>query len=97
MAWPCPGGADERHPSPAVPRRQPTGGPWPGRAVPLPARRPCHHARLTPQGWCKVRDTAPGHVANVRRRVIDALTPEQVTQLTAITDAILQNWTPTAR
>jgi DNA-binding MarR family transcriptional regulator len=52
------------------------------------------NVRLTPQGWCKVRDTAPGHVANVRRHVIDALTPEQVAQLTAITDAILQKLDP---
>lgn len=32
---------------------------------------------------------APGHVATVRRHVIDALTPEQVVQLRGIADAIL--------
>ena len=32
---------------------------------------------------------APGHVANVRQHVIDALTPEQVAQLRAIGEAIL--------
>jgi len=51
-------------------------------------------ARLTPEGFDKVRATAPGHVATVRHYVIDALTPEQVTALTFITDAILQRLDP---
>jgi hypothetical protein len=42
---------------------------------------------LTDAGWAKVRASAPGHVATVRDAVIDALTPEQVRQLTDITDA----------
>lgn len=50
--------------------------------------------RLTPAGWTKVRATAPGHVANVRRHVIDALTVEQIGQLTAISDAILHRLDP---
>ena len=54
-------------------------------------------ARLTPAGFDKVRATAPGHVATVRRYVIDALTPEQVTALTSITDAILQRARPRRR
>jgi hypothetical protein len=41
-----------------------------------------------------VVDTAPGHVANVRQHVIDALTPEQVRQLTDIADAILRRLDP---
>src|SRR5436305_5489255 len=61
---------------------------------PCPQDARATNARLTPQGWRKVRGTAPGHVANVRRHVIDALTPEQVAQLTAITDAILQKLDP---
>jgi DNA-binding MarR family transcriptional regulator len=61
---------------------------------PCPQDARATNARLTPQGWRKVRDTAPGHVANVRRHVLDALTPEQVAQLTAITDAILQKLDP---
>jgi hypothetical protein len=52
------------------------------------------NARLTPRGWRKIRDTAPGHVANVRQHVIDALTPEQVDQLTTITEAILHGLDP---
>jgi hypothetical protein len=35
-----------------------------------------------------------GHVATVRQHVIDALTPEQVTQLKDITDAILSRLDP---
>jgi DNA-binding MarR family transcriptional regulator len=61
---------------------------------PCPQDARATNARLTSRGWHKVRDTAPGHVANVRRHVIDALTPEQVAQLTAITAAILQRLDP---
>jgi DNA-binding MarR family transcriptional regulator len=32
------------------------------------------NARLTADGWRKLRDSAPGHVATVREHVIDALT-----------------------
>jgi DNA-binding MarR family transcriptional regulator len=49
---------------------------------------------LTPSGWSTVRETAPGHVATVRHHVIDALTPDQVVQLGAITDAILRRLDP---
>jgi len=52
------------------------------------------NVRLTPAGWDKVRRTAPGHVANVRQHVIDALTPEQVRQLAGITEAILGRLDP---
>lgn len=47
------------------------------------------NARLTDDGWAKVRESAPGHVANVRRHVIDVLTPEQVVELGGICDAML--------
>ena len=56
---------------------------------PCPEDARATNARLTPAGWDKVRATAPGHVATVRESVIDALTPEQVEQLAAIGDAIL--------
>ena len=55
------------------------------------------NARLTANGWEKVQHTAPGHVATVRRHVIDALTPEQVGQLKAITDAMLGTFDPDDR
>ncbi|MCK0113323.1 MarR family transcriptional regulator [Ornithinimicrobium sp. F0845] len=46
-------------------------------------------ARLTEVGWDKVLVTAPEHVEQVRSLVFDALTPEQVTQLGEITEALL--------
>lgn len=61
-----------------------------------PQDRRATNARLTPSGWTKVRETAPGHVANVRRHVVDALTPDQIAQLTTITDAILRKLDPDA-
>ena len=63
---------------------------------PCPQDARATNVRLTPAGWDKVLDTAPGHVANVRQHVIDALTPEQVRQLTGITDAILHRLDPEA-
>jgi DNA-binding MarR family transcriptional regulator len=61
---------------------------------PCPEDARATNARLTLDGWDKVRETAPGHVATVRQHVIDALTPEQVTQLTAIADSILSTLDP---
>ena len=61
---------------------------------PCPEDRRATNARLTAAGWDKVREAAPGHVEAVRENVIDALTPEQVTQLAAIADAILHRLDP---
>ena len=58
--------------------------------IPLPRRRPGHQCPADRARWEKVQRTAPGHVANVQRNVINALTAEQIGQLTAITDAIPQ-------
>ena len=66
----------------------------------LVERAPCPddgraiNASLTAAGWRTIRATAPGHVAAVRQHVIDALSPEQITQLTAIAGAILQRLDP---
>ena len=66
----------------------------------LVERFPCRedaratNARLTPAGWDKVVATAPGHVANVRHHVIDALTPRQVDQLAALGEAMLARLDP---
>ena len=66
----------------------------------LVQRLPCQedaratNARLTAAGWRKVREAAPGHVATVRKNVIDALTGEQVDQLTGIAEAILGRLDP---
>lgn len=61
---------------------------------PCPQDRRATNARLTADGWAKVVATAPGHVQTVRHYVIDALTPTQVTQLTAITEAMLARIDP---
>jgi DNA-binding MarR family transcriptional regulator len=47
------------------------------------------NAVLTDDGWAKVVATAPGHVAAVRRLLIDVLTPEQLRELGAISDEVL--------
>lgn len=66
----------------------------------LVVRSPCPedgratNARLTDAGWAEVVSAAPGHVANVRRHVIDALSPEQVSQLGGIADALLERLDP---
>lgn len=61
---------------------------------PCPENGRVTNARLTAGGREKMRAAAPGHVATVRRHVIDVLTPEQVTQLAAISDAILKSIAP---
>jgi DNA-binding MarR family transcriptional regulator len=61
---------------------------------PCPEDGRATNARLTSAGWQKVQEAAPGHVANVRQHVIDPLTPEQLGQLTAIADAMLQQLDP---
>ncbi|BCJ40255.1 MarR family transcriptional regulator [Actinoplanes ianthinogenes] len=45
-------------------------------------------AVLTDAGWDKVVATAPGHVAGVRRMLIDALTPTQYKQLRQISERV---------
>jgi DNA-binding MarR family transcriptional regulator len=62
---------------------------------PCPEDRRATNARLTEAGWAKVQEAAPGHVANVRHHVIDALSDEQIDQLVAIGDAILARLDPT--
>ena len=57
---------------------------------PCPGDGRATNARLTESGWHKVVATAPGHVETVRSNVIDVLTREQVHELAAIADAILQ-------
>jgi DNA-binding MarR family transcriptional regulator len=63
---------------------------------PCPENRRATNARLTDAGWDALRAAAPGHVAAVRRHVIDALTPRQVDELTTIADALLSRVDPTA-
>lgn len=44
---------------------------------------------ITPTGKDYLRKAAPGHVASVRARIFDQLTPEQVAQLHTINQALL--------
>lgn len=46
-------------------------------------------AVLTDEGFAALADAAPGHVDEVRRRLLDPLTDEQVAQLDAICAAVL--------
>lgn len=46
-------------------------------------------AGLTPAGLAALERAAPGHVAEVRKHVIDRLSPDQVTQLADIADVIV--------
>jgi DNA-binding MarR family transcriptional regulator len=46
-------------------------------------------AGLTDAGLAALEQAAPGHVAEVRKHVIDRLSPEQVTQLADIADLIV--------
>lgn len=62
--------------------------------LPCPENGRATNARLTDAGRAKMRAAAPGHVATVRRHVVDVLTPEQIDQLTAISDAILESIEP---
>jgi DNA-binding MarR family transcriptional regulator len=58
-------------------------------------REPCPgdgrfvNAVLTDEGWDKVVATAPGHVAAVRRLVVDCLSPEQLAALGCASGVIL--------
>ena len=69
----------------------------------LVERSPCAedgratNARLTEAGWDAVVAAAPGHVATVRRNVLDPLTREQVAQLREICDALLTRLDPEGR
>ncbi|MDP9792640.1 DNA-binding MarR family transcriptional regulator [Catenuloplanes nepalensis] len=64
---------------------------------PCPQDKRATNARLTDAGWAKVREAAPGHVDTVRRHVIDALTPEQMSQLHEIAEAIIGRLDPDGR
>lgn len=35
-------------------------------------------ARITPEGWVRLAEAAPRHVASVRARLVDVVTPEQL-------------------
>ncbi|HEY3339062.1 MAG TPA: MarR family transcriptional regulator [Propionicimonas sp.] len=47
-------------------------------------------AHLTDAGWSKVQQTAPGHVEEARRLVVDVLTPDELGALGAAARKIVQ-------
>jgi DNA-binding MarR family transcriptional regulator len=47
-------------------------------------------AQLTDEGFAALASAAPGHVEQVRKSLIDALTPEQVRQLGEIAAAVIK-------
>ncbi|HEY0473425.1 MAG TPA: MarR family transcriptional regulator [Kribbella sp.] len=51
-------------------------------------------ATITDPGFAELVKAAPGHVATVRKYVIDALSPEQLRQLKVIGDQILEKVDP---
>jgi DNA-binding MarR family transcriptional regulator len=51
-------------------------------------------ATITEAGFTQLVEAAPGHVATVRKYVIDALSPEQLEQLKVIGDQILEKVDP---
>ncbi|MFC5931095.1 MarR family transcriptional regulator [Cryobacterium melibiosiphilum] len=69
----------------------------------LVERSPCAEDRratnvaLTEGGWQKVVAAAPGHVAAVRRLVIDSLTPAQVENLSEILTVVVKQLDPDGR
>ena len=65
--------------------------------APCPEDRRATNVTLTDAGWKKVVAAAPGHVEAVRHFVIDALAPEQVEQLDAISAALLGRLDPDGR
>lgn len=62
-----------------------------------PSDRRVTRARITDAGMALVVEVAPSHVEHVREHVIDALTPEQVDQLSAIADALVARLDPEGR
>lgn len=59
------------------------------RRVACPSDRRGLHAVLTDEGFAALAAAAPGHVGTVRQALFDPLTPEQVTQLREISEAVL--------
>lgn len=59
------------------------------RREPCPGDRRATNVVLTAAGWDKVVHAAPGHVSNVRALVVDALSPEQLAQLSEISTRLL--------
>ncbi len=57
--------------------------------VDCPTDRRGQVAQLTDAGFAALAEAAPGHVSQVRRSLIDLLTPEQLAQLREISETII--------
>ncbi len=66
------------------------------RRTDCPTDRRGQIAQLTDEGYAALAAAAPGHVAQVRRSLMDRLTPEQVEQLRQISTAIVVGAGPDA-
>ena len=64
------------------------------RRTDCPTDRRGQIAQLTDEGFAALAAAAPGHVDQVRRSLIDRLTPEQVEQLREISAAIIEGADP---
>ena len=64
------------------------------RRADCPTDRRGQIAQLTDAGFAALAAAAPGHVDQVRRSLIDRLTPEQVEQLREISAAIIEGTDP---
>ncbi len=64
---------------------------------PCPGDRRATNAVLTPAGWDKIVQAAPGHVTAVRELVLDPLTPAQLAQLGRICERLLVRLDPEGR
>ena len=64
---------------------------------PCPVDKRATNATLTEEGYDAVVAAAPGHVDTARQLVVDALSPQQLEQLSAIADALLARLDPEGR
>ena len=67
------------------------------RRFPCPEDRRATNATITDAGLAMIERAAPGHVATVRAKVLDALTPTQLEQLYVIAGAVLGKLDPEGR
>jgi len=56
----------------------------------VPGHGRCTRAILTDAGYDKVVTTAPGHVAEVRRLIIDDLKPSELETITRVGEKVLR-------
>lgn len=61
---------------------------------PCPEDGRATNARLTDDGWEKLVGAAPGHVDTARHYVIDALTADQLAELSSIAGSLLERLDP---